>query len=359
LEWLDENGNQARPPEFMLKVAQEGQWAKIEYSTSAPANARAADIQLGLGFTAAGQIWWTDIDLREESAPPDRVVRVATVYCRPRGTTSAAESVEQFCRVVENGFRADTTSDPGGSSEATGRDLRTRSASSVRPDIICLPEGITVIGTPKSYFEVSESVPGPTTDRLGRLASQLRSYIVAGVYERTGKVVYNTAVLIDRQGKLAGKYRKTHLPREEWEAGITAGDAYPVFQTDFGKVGLMICWDVQFPEPCRAMALKGAELVLLPIWGGSEVLAKARAIENHLFLVTSSYDMKSFIVDPAGTVLGEATKDQPIALAEVHLDRQIFQPWLGDMKNRTWKERRADIPVEVRRGVEQKGTKGE
>jgi predicted amidohydrolase len=154
-------------------------------------------------------------------------------------------------------------------------------------------------------------------------------------------------VLLDRTGKLAGKYRKTHLPREEVEAGLTPGDSYPVFDTDFGKVGLMICWDLQFPEPARAMALKGAEVILLPIWGGSEVLAKARAIENHVFLLTSSYDMKTFIVDPAGAVLAETTTEKPVAVAEMHLDRKILQPWLGDMKPRTWKERRPDIPVAV------------
>ena len=97
------------------------------------------------------------------------------------------------------------------------------------------------------------------------------------------------------------------------------------------------------------MALKGAEIVLLPIWGGSEVLARARAIENHIFLITSSYDMNTFIVDPAGKVAAEATKDHPIAGAALHLDRKIYQPWLGDMKNRTWKERRADIPIEAKR----------
>jgi predicted amidohydrolase len=107
----------------------------------------------------------------------------------------------------------------------------------------------------------------------------------------------------------------------------------------------MICWDVQFPEPCRALALKGAEVILLPIWGGSDILAKARAIENHVFLITSSYDMQTFIVDPTGKVLAEASKGQPVALAELHLDRKILQPWLGDMKTRTWKERRPDIPV--------------
>ena len=217
---------------------------------------------------------------------------------------------------------------------------------SARPDIICMPEGITVVGTGKSYYEVGETLPGPTSKRLGKLAKELNSYIVAGIYESEGDVLYNTAILMGRDGTMVGKYRKTHLPREEWEAGITPGDEYPVFDTDFGKVGLIICWDVQFPEPSRAMARKGAEILLLPIWGGNETLAKARAIENHVFLVSSSYDMKTFVVDPEGKVLAEATKDQPVAMAEMHLDREIFQYWLGDMKARTWRERRPDIAID-------------
>jgi predicted amidohydrolase len=169
--------------------------------------------------------------------------------------------------------------------------------------------------------------------------------VVAGLYERSGKVIYNTAVLLGRKGELVGAYRKTHLPREEWEQGITPGSLYPVFTTDFGTVGLMICWDLQFPEPARALAAQGADLILLPIWGGSEVLARARAIENCVFLVSSSYDMKSFVVNPAGQVLAEATSERPVVTAPLRLDRPILQPWLGDMKTRTWKERRADLPV--------------
>jgi predicted amidohydrolase len=204
-----------------------------------------------------------------------------------------------------------------------------------------------VVGTGRTYADVSEPIPGPTCEKLGAVARKLNTWIVAGIYEREGKIVYNTAVLIDRKGALAGKYRKTHLPREEWELGITPGNEYPVFDTEFGKVGLTICWDVQFPEPCRAMALKGAEIILLPIWGGSETLAKARAIENHIFLITSSFDMKSFIVDPTGAVMAEATREKPVAVATLNLDQKYFQPWLGDMKNRTWKERRPDIPLEA------------
>jgi predicted amidohydrolase len=207
-----------------------------------------------------------------------------------------------------------------------------------------LPEGITLIGTGKTFADIAEPVPGPTTRALGEAAKALNCYLAAGLIERArGDILHNTAVLIGRDGRLVGTYRKTHLPREEAEAGLTPGDAYRVFRTDFGTVGLMVCWDVQFPEPARELARAGAEVILLPIWGGSETLARARAIENHVFLVTSSYDMRTFVVDPAGAVLAEAGKDQPVAVADLPLDTILRQPWLGDMKARTWRERRSDI----------------
>jgi predicted amidohydrolase len=321
LDWLDAKEQRARPPDYALDVVREGAWTKVEYITTAPENARSVMVELALGWAPEGSVWWDEVEMQEVAALPQRVARALTVFHRPSGTKSAAESVEQFCRLIEG-------------------------AAAGKPDIICLPEGITVVGTGRSYAEVSETIPGPTTERLGRLARQQRCYIVAGLFERSGRVIYNTAALIGRQGEIVGAYRKTHLPREEVEGGLTPGDSYPVFNTDFGMVGLMICWDVQFPEPARAMALRGAEIILLPIWGGSEVLARARAIENHVFLVTSSYDMRTFIVDPTGQVLAEANAEHPVAAAELHLDRKFIQPWLGDMKPRTWRERRPDIPVE-------------
>ena len=119
----------------------------------------------------------------------------------------------------------------------------------------------------------------------------------------------------------------------------------PVFATDFGTVGMMICWDVQFPEPARALAAKGAEIIFLPIWGGSEVLARARAIENHVTLVSSSYDMKTMVVNPRGDILCEASKEHPIAVTEVDLDEKLMQPWIGDMKGRILRERRTELRV--------------
>ncbi len=321
LDWLDENGKNARPADFVLDAGKDNGWTRLGHTAQAPENAKSVRIELALQWAQGGAVYFDDIKLEEDSAPVNRVIRAATVFHRPRGTKSAEESVEAFCRILE-------------------------SAKLQNPDVICLPEGISIVGNGKSYVEVAESIPGPSTKRLGELAKRLNSYIVAGIYERVGSVVYNTSVLIGRRGELVGTYRKTHLPREEYEAGITPGDSYPVFDTDFGKVGMMICWDVQFPEPARAMAAKGAEIILLPIWGGNEVLARARAIENHVFLLSSSFDMKTFIVAPDGAVLAEASKEKPVVMAELHLDRKIIQPWLGDMKPRTWKERRPDIPID-------------
>jgi predicted amidohydrolase len=318
--WLDSRDRRVRPPDYALDVGVERGWARVEHRSPAPEGAQNLVIELALLWAPRGTVWWDDIQILEEPSPHERVIRAVTIFCRPRNARSSEAAVAEFCALAEK-------------------------SAPQKPDIICLPEGITLVGTGKTYADVSEPVPGPTTEKLGSLALKLHSYIVAGIFERVGKLVYNTAVLIDREGHLAGSYRKTHLPYEEVEGGISPGSSYPVFVTDFGKVGLLICWDVQFPEPARALALHGAEVILLPIWGGSEVLARARAIENHVFLITSSYDMKTFIVDPAGAVMAEANENAPIAAADINLDRKILQPWLGDMKTRTWKERRPDIPM--------------
>ena len=321
LNWRQSNGKMARPPDFIAGSQKEGEWTLVDYVTRAPENADRLEIQLGMGFDANANVWWDDVSLEREKATKSRKARVATIHHKVKGSKSAQENRDIFLELVD---------------QAATRD----------PDIICLPEGITVVGNPLDYSEVSESIPGPSTRQLGAAAKRHNTYIVAGIYEREGDLIYNTAVLLDRNGELAGTYRKTHLPREEWEGGLAPGDSYPVFQTDFGKIGLMICWDVHFPEPSRAMALQGADLLLLPIWGGNELLTRARAIENHVYLVSSSYGMRSFIVDPLGEVVTEAFQDDPIAIAEIDFEKQYFQEWLGNMKHRFWKERRPDIPIE-------------
>jgi predicted amidohydrolase len=142
-----------------------------------------------------------------------------------------------------------------------------------------------------------------------------------------------------------GKYRKVYIPREELEGGITAGDAYPVFETDFGRIGLMICWDVQYADPARGLALRGAELILMPIWGGSQLLGRARAMENHVFLASSGYDYPAAIVAPDGEVLAQQETDGTLAVAEIDLEKRYADKWLGHMRGRYFRELRLDVPA--------------
>ena len=274
-----------------------------------------------MAFAPKGTLWWDDVSFEGIAAPAARPVRVASVNLRPRQTYSKQRSLEAFAEVVKSEVAAEA-------------------------DIILLPEGVTVVGTGKSYADVAAPVPGPDTEFLGRLARSKNAYLVAGVYEREGPLVYNTSVLLDRQGKFVGKYRKVYLPREEIEGGITPGDDYPTFATDFGRIGMMICWDVQYADPARALALRGAELVLMPIWGGNETLAAARAIENHVFLASSGYNHPTYVMDPMGEMLTRASEEGTVAYATIDLAKRYEWPWLGSMRGRFFHELRRDVAVD-------------
>jgi predicted amidohydrolase len=207
-----------------------------------------------------------------------------------------------------------------------------RVAPEHRPDVILLGEMINRVGAPGSPDAQAEAIPGPTTERLAAQARRYRTWIAFSMVERDGPDLFNTAVLLDRAGRIAGTYRKVQLPFEEVSIGIAPGAAFPVFATDFGTVGLMICHDASFPEAARELALKGAELILMPIWGGRETLVRARAMEQGVYLATSGYDYPSEIISPTGEVVAAAPRDQgpAVAVAEIDLAERFPQPWIGD-----------------------------
>jgi predicted amidohydrolase len=320
LDWRTADGKRADEPEYAYRTERDGDWSRLISEAPAPPDAAFVMIRLILANAPQATLWWDDISLEAIGAPAPRPVTVVSLNLRPERTGSSAESVRQFVELAEK-------------------------VSPKKTDIILLPEGATLIGTGKLAHEVAEPVPGPTTDRLGALARKTGAYVAGGLYELDGGAIYNTAVLIDRKGNVAGKYRKVYLPREEIEDGLTPGLDYPVFDTDFGKIGMMICWDLQYADPARALALRGAELILLPIWGGNDTLAKARAIENHVFLASSGYDHPTRIIDPTGEVIAAAPERGKAAVATIDLNRRYNEQWLGVMRPRFMKELRLDVPV--------------
>src|SRR5262249_39111928 len=140
-------------------------------------------------------------------------------------------------------------------------------AAKQKADLVVLPETLTYYRSGRSPAEVAEPVPGPSTEYFGQLAKEHDLYIVAGLYERAGHLVYNVAVLLGPDGKVAGKYRKVTLPTGEVDLGVAPGSNYPVFDTRFGKLGMMVCYDGFFPEVARELTNRGAEVIAWPVWG--------------------------------------------------------------------------------------------
>lgn len=313
--WYDDDDQQIARAEYPKTLDEKtaDKWLILHEIYKVPEGATQARIELIYRWDADGEVRFGGISMAETNDPGKRLVRLATIHHRPRNSSGPKENLQQFAKLIEQ-------------------------AAEQNADIVCLPEGSTMVGTGLDYVTASELVPGRTTDFLGEIARKHNLYIIAGMLEKDGETVYNTAVLIDRNGKLAGKYHKVSLPREEIEGGVTPGDSLPVFDTDFGKIGMMICWDVTFPEAARTLAFQGAEVIFLPIWGGHLTLAKARALENQIYLVSSTYSMKSAVFDQEGEIMQEATEENPVIVVEVDLNKRKYWPWLGDFKNRIKRE---------------------
>jgi predicted amidohydrolase len=329
VSWLNSGGQEVFT-QLLSRFVREGEWYRAEEVMAAPQPARSMKVQLALQWTPSGTVWWDDLSVQEVPAPAARHIKIGTVSYQPPGRSTPEKNRAFYAEKVA-------------------------AAGKLGVDLLCLGEGITVVSTGSSYADVAEPVPGPTSEALGEAARKSRLYVVAGIYEREGPLIYNTALLIDREGRVVGKYRKTHLPETEVLAGLTPGSAYPVFKTDFGTVGIEICYDNFFPEVARSLALNGAEIILLPIWGdlrGQEyawdVVARARAIDNAVFLVASIYSNKrSLIINPDGRILADTAWDEGLVTADVNLDARTFERWLsvpsyGEWKNLYPQERRSE-----------------
>jgi predicted amidohydrolase len=305
-------------PEFPADKATNARgWTEAAGVYRAPPKATRALVELHLQWAPKGKVEWSNVVLSETSAPAGRKVRLAAVHYRPKGGKVPMDNCQQFAALIED-------------------------AAKQRADLVVLPETLTYVGLGKSYADCAEPVPGPSTDYFGALAKKHNLYIVAGLLERDRHLVYNVAVLLQPDGKVAGKYRKVALPRSEISGGIAPGSDYPVFDTRFGKLGMMVCYDGFFPEVARHLAMRGAEVIAWPVWGCNPMLASARACENHVYLVSSTYEdisrnwMLTAVYDHEGKPIVKAEQWGTVVVAEVDLDQRLLWPSLGDF--------RAEIP---------------
>ncbi len=290
---------------YLNHVTREGEWWRFSGTLRAPEGTVAAEVTLGLRGAPQGCLWWDDLSLHEVPAPAPRRVRLATSYLPGEQRLDP----QAWRAVIEQAGE-------GGA------------------DVVCLGEMVTV--AEGAALEDHPTIPGPATEALGELARRYRMMVIASVPEWQGDLWYNTAVIVGKDGRLVGRYRKTHLPQSEVEAGSSAGATLPVFDTEIGRIGVQICYDHFFPEVTRAFAVQGAEIVFTPIWadaraGGAalDAVARARAIDNGLYYVTATFNRRSLIIDPNGAILADTAGTPGVVFADVDLDAPYYERWLS------------------------------
>ncbi len=242
--------------------------------------------------------------------------------------------------------------------------MKIRSAAEEGAQIICTQEMFTTeyfcITQDVRNFDLAETIPGPTTERLCSLAKELQVVIVAALFEKRAAGLYhNTAVVIDADGTLLGKYRKMHIPQDpgfEEKFYFTPGDlGFKVWNTRYAKIGVLICWDQWYPEAARLTALRGAEILIYPTAIGwlpeeKEELGKAQhcawetvqrghAVANGCYVAAinrigkeadTEFWGQSFIANPYGEIIAKASStvsENLIHCCDMELPEEFRRIW--------------------------------
>ncbi|MBE6611968.1 MAG: carbon-nitrogen hydrolase family protein, partial [Ruminococcaceae bacterium] len=241
-----------------------------------------------------------------------RMVRAAAVHIKPTGRTYEANR-DRLLAAVD-------------------------AAAEQKADIILLGECMYDRCIAGTYPERSETEKGRMVTLMREKAKQHNCYIIYNFHENDNGEFYNTSLLIGRDGATVGKYRKTHLTLVELEGGLVPGDSYPVFDTDFGRIGMLICWDQYFSRTAEEVVKNGAEIIFVSTAGDGSHKSMARAMDAGVYMVIAGMNAAQTaqlpygptrIVTPDGEVLAHTDADLTPVVADIDLNEKQRMFWLS------------------------------
>ena len=298
VEWEQSRGEGKRcAQEIMSEFSEQGETIRGRLICRTPQNTQYARIQLGLRYAKNTKIVFSSASWSQTSPPKPRKVRIGVCRWNPAKAGGRDGYLAQLKELLQSSGEAGC-------------------------DLMLLPEFCDIYEWKKDFLSAGPLMENIAVRTASEYAQKYKMYIVTPVIERDGDGIYNTSALFDRDGNLIGKYRKTHLYWPEaclW--ALTPGDEYPVFELDFGKIGINTCYDSWNPDVCKLLALKGAEIILLPNEGYDKMIMPARGVDNRIYLAISSLEFDCDIYNPKGEKIG---KDEgKIQTAEIDLNERI------------------------------------
>jgi len=204
-------------------------------------------------------------------------------------------------------------------------------------DLAVLPEDAVCGGRAGAAEERSVALEGPVLPAMGRKAREHGTYVVLPLFMvEDEKRFRNAAVLIDRQGRKAGVYRKVHPVIDRsgrlLEGGVIPGSRFPLFECDFGRIGIQICLDMSYADGWRTLSKNGAEIIAWPSQSPQTVRPAARALEGGCYIVSSTWRNNASIFEPTGLVVSRIEKPGEVLVQEIDLSYVIL-PWSEKLRN--------------------------
>ncbi len=225
-----------------------------------------------------------------------------------------------------------------------------RLCSREKPDIIALTETFYTRKTLVPLPEMCNPLDCEAIDAIKKKAKQYNTYFAFSFHEEEDGHYYNSGILINRNGEIVGKCHKCHLTMSEYESGLTPGKEIKVFDTEIGKIGIAICWDIFYPECIREMQKQGVDIIINPTAGYKYERINQRCQESGAYIVTSvaAEFEKSGIFNPLGEMIANAATNYGYAIAEVDITKPehmfyLSYPTFTESKNIYLNEARFDL----------------